>query len=131
MTLRRLLDMVREKFTGAPHWQVAFTVFRQGADSSWPDVDPEDAITSIQVEGDEVLLIRDSSRPPLTVAVLVDEMSSLVDQHGDLAVDSCEPPTFVDDEVGCVHFDFPIMGIGKDEQNERLLLLHVVKSDVT
>ena len=65
----------------------------------------------VAIEAEEVLLIRDPDRPPLTVSNLEEKLSELMACHSDFTVDTCEPPVAVDGGAAyCIVL--PIVGVG-------------------
>jgi hypothetical protein len=69
-----------------------------------------------------VLLIRDPTRPPLTVSSLEEKLSGLMACHSEFTVDTCQPPIVVDG-VDSVHIDLPIVGVGRDDGRSCYLLV--------
>jgi hypothetical protein len=126
MTLRRLLEMLDAHASGIDDWPVMFVAYKQDAAGAWQEIGPLEPITNVQSCGDEILLIRDSTMAPLTVAKLHRKLSDLLPEHSDCVVDTCEPPIEIPDG-GDIHIDLPIVGVGKDETRRCLLLAFASK----
>jgi hypothetical protein len=125
MTLRRLVEMIREDRTGANDWPVMFTSYRQLPAGEWQEVDNvREAVTIVEVdiESQEVLLIRGPTRSALTVSSLEEKLSGLMACHGEFTVDTCEPPIVVDGE-GNFRIDLPIVGAGRDDSRNCYLVV--------
>jgi hypothetical protein len=117
MKLRRLVEMIREDRAGADDWPVLFTAYTKSAAGEWREVGGvREPVTSVRVaiEAEEVLLIRDSTQPPLTVSSLEVKLSGLLACHGEFTVDTCEPPIEMDG-IEVIRIDLPITGAGRDD----------------
>ena len=124
MTLTRLLEMLRQDGGGADAWPVLFTGYKKQASGEWKEVARRDAITSIEVDHDarEVLLVRESSKPPLSLMALDNTLAELAPQFGDFTVDTCEPP--IDVEGAPFRVDIPVVGAGRDVANKCVLVVY-------
>ncbi len=124
MKLTRLLEMLRQDGGGADAWPVLFTGYKKRSSGEWKEVGGRDAITSIQLDHDacEVLLIRESGNPPLSLMTLDNTLAELAPQFGDYTVDTCEPP--IDVEGAPFHVDIPVVGAGRDVANRCVLVVY-------
>jgi hypothetical protein len=119
MKLHRLVEMISEDYAGAEGWPVWFASYIERPTGEWEETDVREAVTTVQVDvpAKEVLVIRDPTRPPLTLSSLHRMLSELTACHGEFDVDTCEPPIEVDGfEGGGFRIDLPIVGAGRDEQ---------------
>ena len=110
----------------ADDWPVFFTAYRESPPGEWQEVGgPREPVTTVQVEieSEEVLLVRDSTQPPLTVSSLEDRLSGLMERHREFVVDTCEPPIAVDG-FGSLHIDLPVVGAGRDDGQGCYLLVY-------
>ena len=123
MKLQRLVEMIREDCVGVDDWPVVFASYRQAPAGEWQEIDTREPITNVQVEtkSEEVLLIRDPTRPPLTVSNLERKLFELMACHSEFTVDSCAPPFVVDGMS--MHLDLPVMGTGRDDEQRCYLLV--------
>jgi hypothetical protein len=126
MKLKRLVEMIREDSKGAEEWSVLFASFKQNSAGEWHEVEGvRQPITSVEVEetAEEILLITDSDRLPLSLARLEEELTRLMSSLSEFTVDCCESPIVLDGG-GTFHIDFPIVGAGRDEKNRCYLLVY-------
>jgi hypothetical protein len=118
MRLRRLVEMIQEDSAGAADWPVMFAAYRQSPSGEWEeqDIGGREGVTGVDVDNlaQEVLLIRDSTCPPLTVSNFEERLLGLMVSHGDFTVDTCEPPIVVDEDDS-IRIDLPIEGVGRDD----------------
>jgi hypothetical protein len=124
MNLQRLVEMIQQNRNGAEEWPVLFTSFIQNAAGEWQEFEGvRQPITTVEVErgADEVLLITDSDRQPLSLAKLVEELDRLMPCYGEFTVDSCETPIVLDDGRA-LHIDLPVVGVGRDEEDRCYLM---------
>jgi hypothetical protein len=124
MKLRHLVEMMREDSNGAEGWPVLFASYRRNPGGEWHEVDGARCpVTSVEVDNaaGEVLLVTASSRPPLLLTALVEELARLTPQHGESTVDCCDTPIAMDG--GIFHIDVPIVGAGRDEGNRCYLVV--------
>ena len=112
--------------SGAEDWPVLFTSFLQDSHGQWRETDGREPITDVLVEGDEVLLVRDPTKPVLTLSALVDRLTRLVERCAGFDVDSCETPIEMDDGL-IIHIDLSITGAGRDEQDKAYLVVFCAK----
>lgn len=130
MKLQRLVEMLAQDRNGAEEWPVLFTSFNKDASGEWREVDAgRDAITAVEVDAgaNEVLLIRDSDSPPLSVTRLEQDLARLLPRHSDFEVDSCETPIMVDDEP--LRIDLPVCGAGRDVKNQCYLIVYASRKE--
>jgi hypothetical protein len=123
--LKRLVDMIREDGKGAEEWPVLFASFKQNTAGEWHEVEGvRQPVVSVEVEegAEEILLITDTDRPPLSLAELEDELARLMSRLSEFTVDCCETPIVLDGGE-TVHIDFPIVGTGRDEKNRCYLVV--------
>jgi len=126
MKLKRLVDMIREDGNGAEEWPVLFASFKQNSAGAWHEVEGvRQPITSVEVEetAEELLLITDLDRLPLSLARLEEELGRLLSCLSEFTVDCCETPIVLDGG-GTFHIDFPIVGAGRDEKNRCYLVVY-------
>jgi hypothetical protein len=126
MKLKRLVEMIREDGQGAEEWPVLFASFKQDTAGELHEVEGvRQPIVSVEVEeaAEEILLITDTDRPPLSLARLEEELARLISGFSEFTVDCCETPIVLDGS-GTVHIDFPIVGTGRDEANRCYLLVY-------
>jgi hypothetical protein len=129
MKLKRLVEMIREDSKGAGERPVRFASYKQNSAGEWHEIEGvRTPITSVAVEepAEEVLLITDSHRPPLSLATLLEELARLMADHSEFTVDSCETPIVLDGD-GTFHIDVPIVGAGLDEKNRCYLVVYASK----
>lgn len=125
MTLTHLLEMLRKDGGGAEGWPVLFTAYKRDTSGEWREVDDgREAITSVEVDcdGHEVLLVRDSGMPALSLKALEEKLGELVSQHADFTVDSCEGP--IDDDGMGFRIDMPVVAAGRDAANKCVLVIY-------
>ena len=126
MKLQKLVGWLREDRGGAEDWPVFFTGFHQDASGAWEECGDRSAITAVEAEGDEVLVITYPDQPPLSLSSLETTLAALLPQCGDFAVDHCEDPISMDG--GRFHIDAPVNGSGRCEK-DRCYLLVVATSE--
>jgi hypothetical protein len=127
MKLKRLVEMIGQDSKGAEEWSVLFASFKQDSADELHEVEgTRQPITSVEVEeaAEEVLLITDSDRPPLSLARLVEELARLMPRLSEFTVDCCETPIVLDGGGGTFHIDFPVVGAGRDEKNRCYLVVY-------
>ena len=109
-----------------------FAAYRKSPSGEWQeqDVGAREGVTAVEIdnESEEVLLIRDPMRPPLTVSSLEEKLHALMAGHSEFKVDTCEPPIVMDGEE-IIRIDLPIEGVGRD--NGRSCYLVVFASTMT
>ncbi len=130
MKLERLVEMIHQDRCGAEQWPVFFASFIQNAAGEWREVEGvRTPITSVEVEegADEVLLITDSDRLPLSLAKLMEEFDRLMPGYSEFTVDSCETPIVLDDG-GTLHIDFPVVGVGRNEEDRCYLIIYASRA---
>ena len=126
MTARRLLEMIAEHAPGAGGLPVMFTSYVQRPSGAWEEHGSCEPITSVRVLHDEVLLIRESECPPMSVDILRSALTTLSEAEREFTVDTCEPPIETE-EYGPVHIDLPVNGVSLDNVRQRLLLVYASK----
>ena len=132
MTLARLLEMLREGGGGAEGWPVLFTAYKRQSSGEWREVgEGREAITSVELDCDarEVLLVRNSGMPPLSLIALEETLAELISQHEDFTVDSCETPMDVDGTP--FRIDLPVVGAGRDVANKCVLVVYASSDSPT
>jgi hypothetical protein len=123
------VEVIREDSKGAEQWPVLFASYKQNSAGQWHEVEGvRQPITSVQVEeaAEEVLLITDSDRAPLSLTRLMEEFTRLVPCRSEFTVDCCETPIVLDGGGTC-HIDVPIVGAGRDEKNRCYLVVYSSK----
>jgi hypothetical protein len=128
MKLRRLVELVGECCAGADEWPVMFTVLQQNPAGEWKELDTREPITTVRVDGDEIVLIHDSAGPPLTVSSFNRGLADLLPGHSEFEVDTCEPKVDLGEGVS-LRLDFPIVGVGRDDERQCLLLVFASKPE--
>ena len=126
MNLHGLVEIIRKNGAGASDWPVALACYSQSQDGEWQEVDARESITTVEVDtqSKEVLLVMDPTRPPLTVSSLEKRLSELTRCHGEFMVDACEP--LMAAAGGCsIRADFPIAGVGRDDERSCFLVVFV------
>ena len=126
MKLKRLVEMILKDSKGAEEWPVQFASFIQDSADEWHEVEKaRRPIYSVEVEeaAEEILLITDSDRQPLSLGSLNEELGRLMPGLSEFTVDCCETPTVLDDGF-TFHIDFPVVGTGRDEQNRCYLIIY-------
>ena len=126
MKLKRLVEMIQKDSKGAEEWPVLFASFKQNSAGEWHEVEGvRQPITSVEVEetAEEILLITDSDRLPLSLARLEEELARLMSRLSEFTVDCCETPVVLDGG-GTFHIDYPIVGAGRDEKYRCYLVVY-------
>lgn len=122
--------MIRGDIKGAENWPVLFTSYKQDSAGVLHEIEGvRQPITSLDVEdwAEEVLLISDSDGHPLSLATLEEELAVLMPSKSEFMVDCCQTPIPTEDG-GSIHFDFPVVGAGREEANRCYLLAYISKS---
>jgi hypothetical protein len=130
MRLKRLVEMIQEDGKGAEDWPVLFASFRQNSAGEWREVEGvRQPITSVLVEesAEEILLITDRDRPPLSLARLEEELARLISCLSGLEVEWCGDIPIVLDSGGTLHIDWPVVGVARDENNRCFLVIYASK----
>lgn len=130
MKLKRLVEMIRQDRSGAEEWPVQFASFEQDAAGQWHEIEgvrQPVAAVEVEVAAEEVLLITDSDRIPLSLGRLESELNQLASSMSEFTVDCCETPVVLDDGT-TFHIDFPVVGAGRDKQNRCYLVVYACKA---
>jgi hypothetical protein len=128
MRLQRLVEVIREDSEGAEEWLVLFASYKQNSAGEWHEIEGvREPITSVEVDetAEEVLLITDSDRSPLSLATLLEKLTQLKSCHSEFVVDFCETPIVLDG--GTFRVDIPIVGAGRDGKNRCYLVVYALK----
>jgi hypothetical protein len=126
MKLKRLVEMIGKDSKGAEEWPVLFASFKQDSAGGWHEVEGvRQPVTSVEVAeaAEEILLITDSERLPLSLARLEEELARLMSRLSEFTVDCCETPIVLDGGE-TFHIDFPIVGTGRDEETRCYLVVY-------